>query len=55
MSKLEKQIASVKASLGIEDLYLTEHMEELLIKESKGEISFEEYKKELLKVAKGNG
>gem|GEM_PF-4801384 len=45
MKKIEKQLKSVEASLEIEGLTLDEEMKQLILKEAKGEISFEEFEK----------
>jgi hypothetical protein len=52
LKDIEKQFSSVKASIEIEGLSVTDKIKELVLKEAKGEISFEEFSKQMLKVSK---
>lgn len=54
MERFEKQFKSVKASIEMEGLSVNDKIKELVLKEAKGEISFEEFSKEMLKVSKNH-
>jgi len=48
---LRKKFASVKATLEIEGLKVTKEIEDLVIAKAAGEISFEQFKREAVRLA----
>ena len=50
--ELKEQFASVKASIEIEGFSVSERIENLVIKEANGDISFEEFTDQMKRLAK---